>query len=273
MSRCPEEAPTVAVLEMQTLHEHIRNLKKGSTVIHICLPIYFYKLILLIALSHFLCNLMFARPLKTACYILLFTNNQAAYNYMSKKYMSKNSDFAMIVCFLKLNFIWLCSEIYNYIYLNFNINVVFIEYILITFQVKVVHCRAWGRRRQPKIETSTFDHVKLLLFFLFVYHLWDFSENGTLFIFIATICPFKYMWKKLMDYIISYVTYYIRSDWLKSRVLIPYQLLKQGKDIMWRHNALFVGQNNVILNEVIIKSTFLNISANSLSNDFQHNFN
>lgn len=37
ISRCPEEAPTVAVLEMQTLHEHIRNLKKGSTVIHICL--------------------------------------------------------------------------------------------------------------------------------------------------------------------------------------------------------------------------------------------
>lgn len=35
--QCPEEVPTVAVLEMQTLHEHIRNLKKGSTVIHICL--------------------------------------------------------------------------------------------------------------------------------------------------------------------------------------------------------------------------------------------
>lgn len=32
--QCPEEVPTVAVHEMQTLHEYIR---KGSTVKHICL--------------------------------------------------------------------------------------------------------------------------------------------------------------------------------------------------------------------------------------------
>lgn len=46
--RCPEEAPEVAVAAMQALHDHIRNLKKNSTVIHIRLqlPLYFYKLII-----------------------------------------------------------------------------------------------------------------------------------------------------------------------------------------------------------------------------------
>lgn len=39
--RCPEEAPEVAVPAMQALHDHIRNLKKKSTVIHIRLAYIF----------------------------------------------------------------------------------------------------------------------------------------------------------------------------------------------------------------------------------------